>query len=150
MNGCVINGTPVAVDFWKPTKAPQARLFFLTHLHADHTQGLTKTWRLPLYTSPTNSVLLQHQFQLPKSIIRELEVGETYLIPLDNEGYFGNILYCGDMRWYPELVRHKVLRSVVEERELDVLYLDNTFSAPYCVFPTREEAKQELFRIIET
>ncbi|XP_069953748.1 5' exonuclease Apollo-like isoform X3 [Cherax quadricarinatus] len=134
MNGCVINGTPVAVDFWKPTKAPQ----------------------------------------LPKSIIRELEVGETYLIPLDNEGnypisvtvldanhvpgavmflfqgYFGNILYCGDMRWYPELVRHKVLRSVVEERELDVLYLDNTFSAPYCVFPTREEAKQELFRIIDS
>lgn len=25
-------------------------------------------------------------FQIPKSIIRELEVGETYLLPLDPEG----------------------------------------------------------------
>ncbi|XP_071530276.1 5' exonuclease Apollo-like isoform X1 [Panulirus ornatus] len=174
MNGCVIKGTPIAVDFWKPTKAPQARLFFLTHLHADHTQGLTRSWRLPIYTSPTNAVLLDHKFKLPKSIIRELEVGETYLIPLDDEGnfpisvtvidanhvpgavmylfqgYFGNILYCGDMRWYPELLEHEVLRNVVELRELDIVYLDNTFSAPYCVFPSREECKQQLFHIIDS
>ncbi|XP_042205403.1 5' exonuclease Apollo-like, partial [Homarus americanus] len=142
MNGCVIEGTPIAIDFWKPTKAPQARLFFLTHLHADHIQGLTNTWRLPIFTSPVNARLLEHKFKLPKSIFRELEVGETHLIPLDVnwdytisvtvldanhvpgavmflfQGYFGNILYCGDMRWYPELLENKVLKGVVEMREL--------------------------------
>lgn len=64
-------------------------------------------------------------------------------------GYFGNILYSGDMRWYPELVEHPVLKRLIEARELDVLYLDNTFSAPFCKFPSREEAKKQLFDIIE-
>ncbi|KAK4326663.1 hypothetical protein Pmani_002822 [Petrolisthes manimaculis] len=174
MNGCVIQGTPIAVDFWKPTKAPQVRLFFLTHLHADHTQGLTSSWRLPIYTSPTNAVLLKHKFKLSGNIVRELEVRESYLIPLDDDGdhtitvtvldanhvpgavmflfqgYFGNILYSGDMRWYPELVEDPVLREVVVSRQLDRLYLDNTFSAPYCTFPSRQKAKQELFTIIDS
>ena len=37
-NGTVIPGTPIAVDMWYVRKCPQARLFFLTHMHADHTK----------------------------------------------------------------------------------------------------------------
>ncbi|XP_063867069.1 5' exonuclease Apollo-like isoform X1 [Scylla paramamosain] len=173
MAGCVIDATPIAVDFWKPTKAPQVRLFFLTHLHSDHIEGLTSSWRLPLYTSPITALLLKNKFKLPDSVVHELEVGHSFLIPLDEgsnntitvtvidanhvpgavmflfQGYFGNILYCGDMRWDPEMLEDPVLRDVVQQRALDVLYLDNTYSAPYCQFPSREEAKQQIFKIID-
>lgn len=64
-------------------------------------------------------------------------------------GYFGNILYCGDMRWSPEMLEDPVLQNVVSHRELDILYLDNTYSAPYCQFPSREEVKKQIFQIIE-
>ena len=64
-------------------------------------------------------------------------------------GYFGNILYCGDMRWDPQMLEDPLLQDVVQQRKLDVLYLDNTYSAPFCQFPSREETKQEIFRIIE-
>ena len=37
-NGTVIPGTPIAIDMWYVRKCPQARLFFLTHMHADHTK----------------------------------------------------------------------------------------------------------------
>ncbi|XP_076044645.1 5' exonuclease Apollo-like isoform X2 [Oratosquilla oratoria] len=167
MNGAVIAGTPIAVDFWWPSKAPQARLFFLTHLHADHIKGLGSAWRLPLYTSPLNARLLRLWFKLPESVVQELEVGETYRLPLDGHegsemlnvtpmdanhvpGYFGNILYTGDMRWYPEMVSHPILRHLVQAYELDILYLDNTFCASYCDFPSRREALQQLLDIIDT
>lgn len=172
MPGCVIDATPIAVDFWRPANAPGARLFFLTHLHQDHTEGLSSTWRLPIYTSPITALLLKSKYKLPESIIKELEVGQSYLIPLDEgsntitvtvfdanhvpgavmflfQGYFGNILYCGDMRWSPEMLEDPVLQNVVSHRELDILYLDNTYSAPYCQFPSREEVKKQIFQIID-
>ncbi len=37
-NGAVIPGTPIAVDTWSVRKNPQAKIFFLTHMHADHTK----------------------------------------------------------------------------------------------------------------
>ena len=43
MNGTVIPNTPIAVDFWKLRDCPQARLFFLTHLHGDHIAGIYYT-----------------------------------------------------------------------------------------------------------
>lgn len=68
---------------------------------------------------------------------------------MSSSGYFGNILYCGDMRWSPEMMQNEVLQSVVDHHELDILYLDNTYSAPYCQFPSREEVKKQIFQIIE-
>ncbi|XP_066981287.1 5' exonuclease Apollo-like [Macrobrachium rosenbergii] len=174
MSGMVIPGTPIAVDFWKITHAQQVRLFFLSHLHADHMEGLTSSWRLPIYTSETNAALLKLKFNFAPGVVKSLEVGETYQLSLDAEdeyilsvtvldanhvpgavmflfqGYFGNYLYCADMRWYPELLDHPVLKSVVESKELDCVFLDNTFSASYCDFPSREEAKKEVFNIIDS
>ncbi|KAG0716148.1 5' exonuclease Apollo [Chionoecetes opilio] len=149
------------------------RLFFLTHLHADHIEGLTSSWRLPIYTSPVTALLLKNKMKIPDSVIREVEIGQSYLIPLSEggnstitvsvldanhvpgavmflfQGYFGNILHCGDMRWHPDMLEDPVLRDVVRQKALDVLYLDNTYSAPYCKFPSREDAKQQIFEIID-
>ena len=38
-------------------------------------------------------------------------------------GYFGSILYSGDMRWYPELADHPALKGLIENHDLHTLYL---------------------------
>lgn len=58
MNGTLIAGTPIAVDFWNIRKAGQARLFFLSHMHSDHTVGLSSTWNQPVYCSPVTGQIL--------------------------------------------------------------------------------------------
>ena len=64
MNGTVIPGTPIAVDFWSVRRAGGARLFFLSHMHSDHTVGLSSTWSRPLYCSPLTARLLHHRLKV--------------------------------------------------------------------------------------
>lgn len=64
MNGVLIPHTPIAVDFWSLRRAGSARLFFLSHMHADHTVGLSSTWARPLYCSPVTAVLLHRRLQV--------------------------------------------------------------------------------------
>ncbi|XP_029802979.1 5' exonuclease Apollo isoform X2 [Suricata suricatta] len=119
MNGALIPHTPIAVDFWSLRRAGSARLFFLSHMHSDHTVGLSSTWARPLYCSPITAYLVHRHLQVSKKWIRALEVGENHVLPLDEigretmtvtlldanhcpgsvmflfEGYFGTILYTG-------------------------------------------------------
>ena len=73
-NGKIIGGC-IAVDLWTTDldgtnynelteldlnqeiiPGGNIRLFFLSHLHADHTVGLNSSWsRGPIYTSPVNA-----------------------------------------------------------------------------------------------
>jgi DNA cross-link repair 1B protein len=64
MNGVLIPHTPIAVDFWSLRRAGGARLFFLSHLHSDHTVGLSSTWSRPLYCSPITAHLLHRHLQV--------------------------------------------------------------------------------------
>ncbi|KAL0185954.1 hypothetical protein M9458_017624, partial [Cirrhinus mrigala] len=60
MNGKVLPDTPIAVDCWQLRKCHHVRLFFLSHMHADHTSGLSSTWsHRPIYCSPLTAKLLQ-------------------------------------------------------------------------------------------
>ncbi|XP_031313716.1 5' exonuclease Apollo isoform X2 [Camelus dromedarius] len=119
MNGVLIPHTPIAVDFWSLRRASSARLFFLSHMHSDHTVGLSSTWTRPVYCSPITAYLLHRHLQVSKQWIRALEIGESHVLPLDEigretmtvtlidanhcpgsvmflfEGYFGTILYTG-------------------------------------------------------
>lgn len=54
-NGSVIGDGQIAIDYWYRDKS--AKLYFLTHLHADHIDGLTQTWYHPIYTSELNCKL---------------------------------------------------------------------------------------------
>lgn len=65
MNGALIPHTPIAVDFWSLRRAGSARLFFLSHMHSDHTVGLSSTWARPLYCSPVTAHLVHRQLQVP-------------------------------------------------------------------------------------
>uniref|UniRef100_T1JJI0 5' exonuclease Apollo n=1 Tax=Strigamia maritima TaxID=126957 RepID=T1JJI0_STRMM len=144
--------------------------FFLSHAHADHTYGLTSTWKSGLiYTSLVTSEIIIHKLKINPSTIKPLVIREPYLIPIDAnsqefvtvtlfpanhcegavlflfQGYFGTILYTGDFRYYPSLV--KDLRDLCVG-DIDHLYLDNTYCNPKFVFKSRESALNEVLNII--
>lgn len=169
MNGVLIPHTPIAVDLWSLRRAGHARLFFLSHVHSDHTVGLSSTWARPLYCSPVSAYLLQRRLQVSKQWIRALEVGESHVLPLDEigqetmtvtlmdanhcpgsvmflfEGYFGTILYTGDFRYTPSMLKEPALRL---GKQIDTLYLDNTNCNPSQVLPSQQEAAHQIVELI--
>ncbi|XP_029995614.1 5' exonuclease Apollo [Sphaeramia orbicularis] len=172
VNGKVIPHTPLAVDFWYVRKCPGTRLFFLSHMHSDHTMGLTSTWcHRPIYCSPTTATLLTLKLQVKEQWIHPLELGEPHLLPLDDigkerltvtlidsnhcpgsvmflfEGYFGSILYTGDFRYSPSMLCEPCLRT---NTTIDVLYLDNTNCDPNRTLPSRQRATQQIKEIIRS
>lgn len=169
MNGVLIPNTPIAVDFWSLRRAGCARLFFLSHMHSDHTVGLSSTWARPLYCSPISAYLLHRHLQVSKRWIRALEVGESHVLPLDEigretmtvtlidanhcpgsvmflfEGYFGTILYTGDFRYTPSMLKEPALRV---GKQIHTLYLDNTNCNPALVLPSQQEAARQIVELI--
>ncbi|XP_076859851.1 5' exonuclease Apollo [Brachyhypopomus gauderio] len=170
MNGKIIANTPIAVDCWQLRKCSHVRLFFLSHMHTDHTSGLTSTWsNRPIYCSPVTATLLRRKLQVKENWIHALEVGEPHMLPLDDigkermtvtlidanhcpgavmfffEGYFGTILYTGDFRYTPSMLREPCLRN---NTTIDVLYLDNTNCDPTRSIPSRRQACQQMKEII--
>uniref|UniRef100_A0A8C5M255 5' exonuclease Apollo n=1 Tax=Leptobrachium leishanense TaxID=445787 RepID=A0A8C5M255_9ANUR len=170
MNGTVIPNTPIAVDFWQIRRCHHVRLFFLSHMHSDHTVGLSSTWKHTLYCSPVTARILKHKLQVSSRWIKPLEVGQSHMLPLDEirretvtvtlidanhcpgsvmflfEGYFGTILYTGDFRYSPSMLNYPPLHN---KKTIDVLYLDNTNCDPDQKLPSREEATNQIKEIIE-
>ncbi|PVD25176.1 hypothetical protein C0Q70_15674 [Pomacea canaliculata] len=64
------------------------------------------------------------------------------------EGYFGKVLYTGDFRYKPDMVNEGSLLADHLEK-IDVLYLDNTYCSPECMFPGRHEALEEIICIAQ-
>ncbi|XP_026115305.1 5' exonuclease Apollo-like [Carassius auratus] len=172
MNGKVLPDTPIAVDCWQLRKCHHVRLFFLSHMHADHTIGLSSTWsHRPIYCSPLTAKLLQLKLKVKEKWIRPLEIGEAHMLLLDDlgkerltvtlidanhcpgavmflfEGYFGTRLYTGDFRYTPSMLREQCLRNTTT---IDVLYLDNTNCDPTRAVPSRQQATQQIKEIIRT
>ncbi|XP_048859029.1 5' exonuclease Apollo-like isoform X1 [Brienomyrus brachyistius] len=170
MNGRVIPNTPLAVDFWQVRKCGHVRLFFLSHMHSDHTVGLTSTWaNRPIYCSPISAKLLKLKLQVREKWIHALEVGEAHKLPLDDmgketltvtlmdanhcpgavmflfQGYFGTILFTGDFRYTAAMLRDPSLRNHIS---IDVLYLDDTHCDPTRSLPSRQQATQQIKEII--
>ncbi|XP_074019622.1 5' exonuclease Apollo [Numenius arquata] len=162
MSGTVLAGTPIAVDFWSVRRAGGARLFFLSHMHSDHTAGLSSTWNRPLYCSPLTARLLHRRLQVPTRWIRPLEVGQSHVVGeevtvtlLDSnhcpgsvmflfEGAFGTILYTGDFRYASAMQGEPALRG----RHIDRLYLDNTHCHPQRPLPSRQHATRQAAHLI--
>lgn len=171
MNGKVIPGTPIAVDFWKTRECPNARLFFLTHLHGDHIVGLSSSWQHKIYCSEVTGKLLVERYDIDASLISPLETGCSHILYVDSdqieqmsvtvinahhcpgsvmflfEGYFGKILYTGDFRFDSEMKDDHLMRNILHA---DTLYLDNTYNSPKCVFPSREESFKQMMEIIQS
>ncbi|XP_005389165.1 PREDICTED: 5' exonuclease Apollo [Chinchilla lanigera] len=107
--------------------------------------------------------------QVRKQWIRVLEVGESHVLPLDEigretmtvtlidanhcpgsvmflfEGYFGTILYTGDFRYTPSMLKEPALAL---GKQIHTLYLDNTNCNPALVLPSRREAAHQIIQLI--
>lgn len=171
MSGNILLHPPVAIDYWKLRGREHVEFYFLTHMHTDHTVGLTQSWRHPIYCSPTTRKLLLDQFQLSPSLVLGLEMNETHCLTFEGEsdktlsvtlldanhcpgavmflfeGYFGRILYTGDFR-YSSCLNYEMSFSLVYESVIDELHLDNTFCSSKCCFPSREKSMDEILGII--
>ncbi|XP_063813362.1 5' exonuclease Apollo-like [Pseudophryne corroboree] len=169
MSGSVIEDTPIAVDYWRIRRYSNIRLFFLSHMHSDHTEGLLSTWSHPLYCSAVTAKILEHKLKVKEKWINPLEVGVCHLLPLDDcgiekvsvtlidanhcpgsvmflfEGYFGTVLHTGDFRYSPDMLTYPPLRN----KDIDVLYLDNTNCDPKLKLPSRQEATKQIKEIID-
>ncbi|XP_061869296.1 5' exonuclease Apollo isoform X1 [Colius striatus] len=152
MSGMVIPGTPIAVDFWSVRRAGAARLFFLSHMHSDHTVGLSCTWSRPLYCSPLTARLLRRRLQVGQSHAVGEEVTVTLLdsnhcpgsVMFLFEGTFGTILYTGDFRYTSSMQAEPLLQG----RHIDRLYLDNTHCHPQRPLPSRQLATRQAAHVI--
>ncbi|XP_071959804.1 5' exonuclease Apollo-like, partial [Antedon mediterranea] len=168
MNGCWIPDTPIAVDYWKRQTCP-ATVFFLSHMHADHTSGLSSSWKDKIYCSEITAKLLESKFGIKNKLIWPLTMGTSHIVDLDVincitmtvtlidahhcpgavmflfEGYFGTILYTGDFRFCSEMSADL---GVISGKCIDTLYFDNTYNSPEFCFPPREDAREQIFQII--
>lgn len=171
MNGALIPNTPIAVDFWRLRHCPHSRVFFLSHMHADHTAGLTSSWNTyTIYCSELTRRLAIAKLGVNSDLVVGLPLDESVIVNLDEagketmtvtlvdanhcpgsvmfifEGYFGKILYTGDFRYCERLTTH----SAIQGKQFDVLYLDNTYCDPKCVFPSRTQATVNILEIIRS
>lgn len=128
----------ISVDRW----SDGSQAYFLTHLHADHTNGLSPTWkRGPLFCSRITAKLFPFKFPGFKlSLLRVLEIGQWHSISLVSpttgsgttvdvmafdaqhcpgavmylfRGEFGCMLFTGDFRWEPTSTRAQIGRSML-------------------------------------
>ncbi|KAJ7546170.1 hypothetical protein O6H91_08G028100 [Diphasiastrum complanatum] len=78
-----MKGRYFAVDEWSCNRP----CYFLTHMHSDHTNGLSPTWhRGPLYCTSISAALLLAKFKgLDPALLHVLEVGVTALIDCPHE-----------------------------------------------------------------
>ncbi|KAI9556758.1 hypothetical protein GHT06_016549 [Daphnia sinensis] len=88
MNGKLLMGLPIAIDYWKLPRSDskfKTFLYFLTHLHTDHTQGLSSTWTETIYTSSVNHDLAISMLNVKPELIKPLEMGVSYTMSLPAE-----------------------------------------------------------------
>ncbi|KAL6975744.1 hypothetical protein U1Q18_024537 [Sarracenia purpurea var. burkii] len=128
----------ISVDRW----SDGSQVYFLTHLHVDHTKGLSSTWKRGLlFCSRITAKLFPFKFPGFKlSLLRVLEIGRWHPISLVSpttgsrttvdvmaidahhcpgavmylfRGEFGCMLNTGDFRWEPTSTRAQIGRSML-------------------------------------
>lgn len=90
--GYVIEDLGVAVDFWHVVNKPHVRFFFLTHGHSDHIEGLTSTWKYPIYCSATTAKVVSEIKGVNIDVFRQLELNKIHIIKDENGVHFMDLI----------------------------------------------------------
>ena len=179
-----VPNTPLCIDDFHPSNITAfldtplgsscQLLFFLSHMHGDHTRGLSSSWQHGhIYTTHINRHLLLQRFSLPHNCITALHYNTPTIVPLSPhcphlhftltllpvyhcpgacmlvlDGYWGRVVYTGDMRWLAGSGLGGE-GGVLLSRAIDVLYLDNTYqSERYQRFMSREQVVDAVVDVI--
>lgn len=178
MNGNVICGTPIAVDYFRFSSKcsgsncgkPIQFVYFLTHAHTDHTVGLTATWRSgPVYMSAVTADIIHHERKVARKWLRVLEIGESRVIqlkksfknfvvtPIDARHCAGSVMFLFQGEFgnilYTGDFRYCDRMMLDNDAFLQCstihrLYLDNTYCEPRCEFDTRQVATDDIIKLI--
>lgn len=140
-------------------------IFFLSHMHADHYRGISNSFNTgKIFCSKETAILLECKFPGVKHLIITLEYNKPYKIILNEKndlyatvvfmdanhiigssmilfmGYFGNILYSGDLRYHDKLLKDNYFLFNPNgslNYPIDELILDNTYCDPIFAFPSQ-------------
>lgn len=137
--------------------------FILTHYHSDHYNGLPRgdsyIGPAQIHCTPITARLLKDVHQIQTKFIVAHDYGETWTFA-GSEITFYDANHCpgaaivlvknplgiwhlhtGDMRFhYGKFRAYNTLSQVIQERKLDTLYLDTTYSKPKHTFIPQHEA----------
>ncbi|PON80512.1 Metallo-beta-lactamase [Parasponia andersonii] len=128
----------ISVDRW----SGESQAYFLTHLHSDHTNGLSSSWsKAPIFCSRLTAKLFPFKFpNFNLSLLRIVRIGSWHSVSLLSpssgsktviqfmaidahhcpgavmflfRGDFGCLLYTGDFRWETTSDRAELGRSML-------------------------------------
>ena len=157
-----IPGTDFVVDGFYYATPSLTSNYFLTHFHADHYGGLTKSWSAGIiYCSSVTANLVQQQLYVPRQYLHVLPMNQTVTLEtrsgrkvkvtlIDANHCPGavlflfqvgeqTILHVGDFRWNRS--QHlSPIHNLLQGRRLDQIYLDTTYCDPKYTLPTQQEA----------
>lgn len=140
-------------------------IFFLSHMHADHYRGISNQFKTgKIFCSKITGALLSTKFPGVSDFIEVIEYNKPYKIILNKDhdlyttvvfmdanhiigssmilfmGYFGNILYSGDLRYHDKLLKENYFLFNPDgtlNYPIDELILDNTYCDPIFKFPSQ-------------
>ncbi|XP_063234955.1 uncharacterized protein LOC134537922 isoform X2 [Bacillus rossius redtenbacheri] len=157
MAGHYIPNTRIAIDIWEEL--------------SERTVGLTSKWKRRIYTSSITARYLEQIIKVKPKFLKVLEVNKMYTIKHKGSqecfsvavisayhcpgsvmflfnGKFGRILYTGHCRYKPSMLKHPALAQAAANQNLDVMFLDNTYAAPECKFPSDVECLKQVVELI--
>ncbi|XP_011208741.2 DNA cross-link repair 1A protein [Bactrocera dorsalis] len=157
-----VAGTTFAVDAFQYGQISGITHYFLTHFHADHYQGLTRKFEMPLYLSPITANLVRALISVENKYINEIELNKPVMIndvevtAIDANHCPGAvmfifklstgrcILHTGDFRASPDMESEPIFWN----NDIDTIYLDTTYIAHKHNFASQYESIDRAKRII--
>lgn len=161
-----IPGTAFVVDgFGRKSDGIICRNWFLTHFHADHYGGLTKSFkRGKIHCTRTTASLCKMKLGISEEKLQVVELNQPFVVEgvqvtfLDANHCPGAamilfqppgarpVLHTGDFRYRPSMKDYPALNAV---RGNCTLILDTTYCNPRYVFPSQEQACAEVLRAVK-
>lgn len=153
--------TCFAVDAFSYGSIPDISTYFLTHFHADHYQGLNKSFKHIIYCSPITASLVRLHYKNCLFTIKEIAINESEVIDGTKVTFFDanhcpgavlilfqlnnglRYLHTGDFR--ASLAMHSYPQLI--SKPIDIIFLDTTYCNPKYDFPKQKTTLEMIVSI---